>query len=165
VTKRFFSILFAAALFAASFNLSLAATRTWDGEGTTNNWSEAANWSDNTVPVTADAVVFDGTSTKSSTVDAAFTGTVTTLSINSGFNGILTLGRSLTMSGTITQAAGTFDAVSYDVTASGQYHLFRGDALYGIWHLDIQCHRQQRYQFYRVCRICPDKHFEACGRI
>jgi|GEM_PF-2546934 len=33
------------------------ATRTWDDQGATYNWSEAANWSDNTAPVFGDTVI------------------------------------------------------------------------------------------------------------
>src|SRR5882724_9235511 len=53
------------------------ATLTWTGLGTTNNWSQAANWSTNAIPASADTVVFDSTSGKNATVDASFAGTVT----------------------------------------------------------------------------------------
>jgi len=36
-----------------------AATTTWDGGGADNNWTTAANWSDDTAPVTGDTLVFD----------------------------------------------------------------------------------------------------------
>jgi len=42
-------------------------TAIWDGGGLTNNWSEAVNWSNNTVP--ASVAVFDGTSGKPCTID------------------------------------------------------------------------------------------------
>ncbi len=32
---------------------------TWDGGGTTNNWSEAANWSGDTLPTSSDSVIFN----------------------------------------------------------------------------------------------------------
>ncbi|WP_298238972.1 T9SS type A sorting domain-containing protein [uncultured Algibacter sp.] len=35
------------------------ATRTWDGGGANNNWSTAANWSDDTVPVAGDTAVLN----------------------------------------------------------------------------------------------------------
>lgn len=37
-----------------------AATRTWDGGGTTNDWNVAANWTSNTGPVAGDTLVFPG---------------------------------------------------------------------------------------------------------
>src|SRR5262249_38063749 len=48
------------------------ATLTWTGHGTTGNWSEAANWSTGKAPTAADTVVFNATSAKNATVDAAF---------------------------------------------------------------------------------------------
>lgn len=44
-------------------------TRTWDGEGSDNNWSTAKNWSGDKMPDATDIVVFDNTSTKSVDVD------------------------------------------------------------------------------------------------
>src|SRR5688572_21767153 len=74
-----------------------AATRTWDGGGATNNWSEAANWSDNTAPVSGDIAVFNGTSTKNATIDTAFT--ITELDINAGYTGTITQSSNLTITG------------------------------------------------------------------
>src|SRR5437660_1487717 len=78
------------------------ATRTWDGGGSTNNWSEAANWSGDAAPVAGDDVVFDATSSKACTVNTlaisirsfdstAYTGTIT---INTGVT-ITTVGKFL----------------------------------------------------------------------
>ncbi len=50
-----------------------AGQKVWDGGGSTNNWSEAANWCDNTLPNSGSAVVFDGTSTKNATIDVNVT--------------------------------------------------------------------------------------------
>jgi len=36
-----------------------AATKTWDGGGSDNNWSTAANWNGDTVPVNGDVVTFN----------------------------------------------------------------------------------------------------------
>ncbi len=47
----------ALATLASSTSLS-AAVRTWTGSGSTNNWSEAANWQGNVVPVTGDDLNF-----------------------------------------------------------------------------------------------------------
>src|SRR5205823_2845871 len=33
-------------------------TRTWDGGGTDNNWTTAANWDNDIAPVSGDALVF-----------------------------------------------------------------------------------------------------------
>jgi ELWxxDGT repeat protein/autotransporter-associated beta strand protein len=71
--------------------------RVWDGGGSTNNWSEAANWSGDRVPLAVSDVVFDGTSSKDSMVDAAFAGSVADLTINAGYSGTISLGRSLSV--------------------------------------------------------------------
>src|SRR5436190_5357920 len=70
----------------ATFRFSTHAafvTKTWDGGGSTNNWSEAANWSDDIVPVTGDSIVFDATSTKNATVDINIR--LQRLHVNSGY--------------------------------------------------------------------------------
>lgn len=65
------------------------ATRTWDGGGTGNNASTKNNWSDNTLPINGDTVVFDATSTDDCTWDLAITGI--TFQMNSGYTGTVTL--------------------------------------------------------------------------
>ena len=48
-------------IFAAS-NSGTAASRSWDGGGSTNNWSTPANWDgDLTAPIGNDSLTFDGT--------------------------------------------------------------------------------------------------------
>ncbi len=103
-----------------------AATRTWDGGGGADtNWSTATNWSLDTVPVAADTVVFDNTSDNNSTIDAGFAGTITTLNINSGYDGTITSGTSLIVTGSFTQAAGNFVAPSA-MTISSTFTLSGG---------------------------------------
>jgi hypothetical protein len=113
------------------FHPAYAATRTWDGGGTDgtcgggagdgNKWSCAANWSADTVPVSGDAVVFDATSTKDSTIDTSFAGTITSLNINAGYTGTVTMARSLTVSGAYTQAAGTFAQGTQTLTVGANF--------------------------------------------
>jgi hypothetical protein len=69
------------AVFLFGTQAILAATRTWDGGGTTTSWSEAANWSSNTIPGASDIALFDGTSTKLAEVGAATS--VGTLTVSS----------------------------------------------------------------------------------
>jgi hypothetical protein len=127
------------ALFA-HINLTHAAAITWDGGGSDgtcggqagdgNKWSCALNWSGDTLPTSADAVTFNGTSTKDATVDASFTGVITSLSINSGYTGTITLARSLNTTSTgvtsFTQAAGTFTATSQTLDIDGTFALSAG---------------------------------------
>lgn len=77
-----------------------AAAYTWDGGGADNNWSTCANWSTDTCPVAGDTVTFNSTSTKNSTIDAGWGGSVTSVSITTGYTGTITASRSLTTSGT-----------------------------------------------------------------
>ena len=88
-----------------------AATATWTGGGGDNNWSTAANWSDDTVPATTDAVIFDGTSTKDCTVDDVGTWSGGTLNVNSGYTGTVTQNVNIT-TGNFTQAVGTWTPAS-----------------------------------------------------
>ena len=102
--KKCFSgrYLFLVALFFALFFISRnvsAATRTWDGEGATNNWSEAANWSGNVVPGSSDTVIFSASSTVSSTWDSAGPAQIITLNVQSNYSGNLTLARDVAVSG------------------------------------------------------------------
>jgi len=72
-----------------------AVTRTWDGGGATNNWSEAANWSGDAVPTSVDTAQFDATSTKPATIDSSFT--IDTLNILTGYTGTITQAADLTL--------------------------------------------------------------------
>ncbi len=103
-----------------------AATITWDGGGATNDWSEDANWVGDVEPGAGDAVVFDGTSTKDATADASFTSTVTSVSINAGYTGTVTLARSLTTSAAFSQADGSFGASSQSLTVGTNFLLSGG---------------------------------------
>ncbi len=78
-------------LFAAHYrsNATLV-TRTWDGGGVTNNWSDAANWSGDVVPTSDDSAVFDSTSTKNCTIDVNIPGPLL-INLNAGYSGALTM--------------------------------------------------------------------------
>ena len=71
---------------------SVLATKTWDGEGASENWSDAANWSGDTVPTSDDTVVFDGTSAKNATIDTNIN--VGSIQVNSGYTGTIAQGAS-----------------------------------------------------------------------
>lgn len=119
-----------------SVNSIQAATYTWDGGGTDgtcggnagdgNKWSCAANWSTNIVPTSTDSVIFDATSTKNATIDASFAGSVASISINSGYTGTITQARSLTLSSTFSQSAGTFTGSSDTIDLNSGFTLGGG---------------------------------------
>jgi hypothetical protein len=61
--KRFMltgAAIFAAMIFSAAG--AMCATVTWDGGAATNNWNDANNWSNDTLPTSADDVVLPGNS-------------------------------------------------------------------------------------------------------
>jgi hypothetical protein len=102
-------------------------TRTWDGGGSTNNWSEAANWSGDTLPGTSDSVVFNGTSTKNATIDVSIN--VSGIQINSGYTGTITQAGSSTVTvGTagFFQSSGTFTGGGGDIDINGNFALSAG---------------------------------------
>ena len=96
--------------------VNTAVAGTWIGAGVTNDWSDCNNWASSTCPTAGSSVFFDGTSTKSAVVDASFGGTVSNVSIGSGYTGTVSQGRSLTVSGAYSQSAGTFTAGSQMLT-------------------------------------------------
>src|SRR5207247_2765679 len=94
------------------------ANYTWIGLGGDNDWTTGANWQGG-VPGAGNSPIFDATSTKNSTVNAGFGGTITNLNINTGFSGTIDLARSLTIDGSYTQPAGPFNGGSSDVNVAG----------------------------------------------
>jgi len=99
--------------------------RTWTGNGSTNNWSEAANWSGNLVPLSTEEVVFSSVGTKDSTIDSSFGGTIGGISIESGYTGTITQARHLTVSATFEQYGGRFisPAPTYGFTVEGSFKI------------------------------------------
>jgi len=93
-------------------NPAFAATKTWDGGGGNNNFSTAANWSGDSVPVNGDALVFDATGlTSDVTLNNDLTGLsltgITFAGVGDTGDYILT-GNAVNIQGTIGQDAGDF---------------------------------------------------------
>jgi hypothetical protein len=104
-----------------------AAVKTWNGGGSTNNWSEGANWVGGTAPGSSDIATFDGTSTKDATIDGSFGGNVSGIDINTGYTGTITMARSMFFGGSgYDQADGTFAAASYGFDDDGAFTLSGG---------------------------------------
>jgi len=125
---RFIAAGVLAVLFAVFFTLPLlknnhaaALALTWDGGGADNNWTTCANWSSDTCPGSGDALTFNSTSTKDSTVDASFAGVITSINITTGYSGTITLARSLQTTSTFTQSTGTFTASSFLLDVDGAF--------------------------------------------
>ncbi|MFC1570829.1 LamG-like jellyroll fold domain-containing protein, partial [Candidatus Omnitrophota bacterium] len=95
---------------------------TWIGAGTSELWSDAANWY-GAAPGTSQAGVFTGISNKNCTIDYGSIGGIT---INSGYIGIITAPLSLTLNGAYTQDGGTFDASESVMTVNGPFTVTGG---------------------------------------
>ena len=98
----------------------------WDGGGTTNNWSDAANWSPNAVPGPLDYALFNGTSSKNATIDATYGGVVNEVIIDPGYNGTITAARTLTINGQYRQSSGTYSGSTYTFNILGAFRLQGG---------------------------------------
>jgi len=96
---------------------------TWNGGGSTNNWSEAANWI--SAPGAGNTAKFTdlGTSNsrKNASIDTSFAGTVGGLNIASGYSGTLTAAKDLTVSGDVTIAGGTLNAGNQTFNVGGSW--------------------------------------------
>lgn len=114
------------ALNALSNQSAYAASYTWDGGGTTNNWSDCDNWSANICPTATDTVTFNATSAKNSTIDPPFGGAVTSVTIANTYAGTITQARSLTTSGTFSQSGGAFTGGSDTLDINGIFTLNSG---------------------------------------
>lgn len=93
--------------------------RVWDGEGTTNNWSEAANWCNDQVPPSGAGVRFNSTSTKDLSIDVSVS--TGAFIIESGYTGTISIaGTNTVTAGTngssFEQAGGTFNVGSGSFT-------------------------------------------------
>ena len=94
-----------------------AVTRTWDGGGADNNWSNAANWSGDILPLAVDTVTFNATSTKPATIDVPVQ--IAVFQISAGYTGTVTQTSTLTITTSFTQAAGTFTGGASTITVTG----------------------------------------------
>jgi hypothetical protein len=106
---------------------ALAATRTWDGEGTNLKWNNPVNWSSNTVPGWNDIAVFDATNTKN--VDIGSGAIVNSLQIRNGYTGTLRTvsGASIYVgTGGWLQQAGTFQSGTGSFTVRSSLTLTGG---------------------------------------
>ena len=91
---------------------------TWTGSGTDGTcggtagsgawWSCALNWSTSAVPTGSDHVIFDDTSTKSSTLDGSFAGTIDSITIGYDYTGTITQQTDFIVTNDYVQNGGTF---------------------------------------------------------
>ncbi|MBD1942561.1 cadherin-like domain-containing protein [Coleofasciculus sp. FACHB-712] len=116
------------------------ATFKWSGGGTTNNWTEAANWllvsgtgSDaDGIPDADDVASFDGTSTKNATINGNVS--IQNLQVAAAYTGSLSLGsNTLAVSGGLAIAnASSFDSGTGTVRFTGNQTVDSTAALYNL---------------------------------
>ncbi len=87
---------------------ALLSVCTWDGGGSDNNWSTAANWANDVAPVTNDSLVFSGSTRTATTNDYA----------NTSFNSITLNSSNFTLGGNDVSLAGNVTVASGVVGAS-----------------------------------------------
>ncbi len=93
----------------------------WDGGGDTSSWSEPENWLGDSLPAPGDSVLFSGISSKNSVLDAGFDGYIGSISVESSYNGVITMNRHLTAEGFIHLHGGTIDAQANTLYVGGDW--------------------------------------------
>lgn len=110
------------------YRASMAANVTWDGGGATNNWTDAANWSNNRVPTASDIAIFNSTSSKPVVISTNIT--VGSINMTTGFTGTVTQQGAATITtatnGDITIGAGTFQGGSGQIFVADQFRVAGG---------------------------------------
>jgi len=167
-TNRRLKYAFAAPLFIfsiviaqfANVPFASAATKTWDGGGSNNNWSTAANWNGDTVPVDGDVVTFnasdaDGYETVLNNISGlslggilytgatddggysiagsstlALTGNVTSTATYNGTPDVLSIDLPITLGANVVAQNVSFDGVGRTINTNG-YSLTSGSSSAG----------------------------------
>lgn len=121
LNATFFNLFVLILLILTAAAAGSAATRTWDGGGATNSWTDAANWSENTAPVSGDSVLLNATSSKNLTIDTNVS--VVYFAVQSGYTGTITQsnGVSVTISADFNFASGTYIGSDGNFTANSMY--------------------------------------------
>jgi len=94
----------------------------WDGGGSDMNASTPGNWNADSLPTSADVLVFDATSPKHAILDAAFVSSLGSIHIRDTYQGVITLTTSLHLTGDLILQAGSFtlpDPASATFTVGG----------------------------------------------
>lgn len=117
--KRILGI-FLFSLLALNVNSALAATRTWDGGSSVdNNWSTKENWSDDTVPIDGDDVLFDATTTDPCTVDVSVSLGLGDITGDAAYQGSITQSSAVSCTDIILNGPGWTGTAN--VTCSGNF--------------------------------------------
>lgn len=98
----------------------VAGQATWDGGGTTNNWSEAANWLCDAVPAASEPVFLNNRSVKPVNVDLSLD--IGALTLDTGFTGTVSNGASnVVIGGDFVQRSGSFVGGAGNLDFNGRF--------------------------------------------
>ena len=108
-TEYTFSGVNASHTITASFEMGPVSNGIWFGWGADNNWSNPLNWSNGVTPDAAADVVFDpAMTTKDCEIDIP--ATVASVSIETGYTGVINQHADFSVSGIYSQSGGTFNS-------------------------------------------------------
>src|SRR5689334_17598816 len=100
---------------AFTINHGNAQTITWDGGGTTNDFSEGANWVGDVAPANGQSVRFDNTNSKDCDFDGLANLNLVDITITSSYTGTIdALSTFPYLTGSFSQAGGTFISTDQD---------------------------------------------------
>src|SRR5690349_15649108 len=131
----FFTLLISFFLYLFPTHKIYAATLYWVGNNGANA-SVASNWSttnptscvgnvtpSGVSPAAADTVNFDADCNNGAVIDSSFTSSVTSVVLNSGYAGTVTLSNPLTISGAFTISGGTWNSGNQSLSVGGVFTL------------------------------------------
>ena len=106
-------------IFAAS-NSGTAASRSWDGGGSTNNWSTPANWDgDLTAPIGNDSLTFDGTLRLTNNNDLTADTALGPITFNAGAGAFVIGGNRITLAGDISDSSPNLQTINLPLLLNG----------------------------------------------
>ena len=94
----------------------------WTGAGSSSSWFDLLNWNGGFIPGIGDIVTFSADFDVNSSVDPNFSGTIRGLTLEAGYEGVVTLNRDLTVTGDVALLGGTLAGGSHQLTVGGGWN-------------------------------------------
>ena len=104
---------------------AFAATDTWTGAGTDNNWMTASNWG-GTIPSATDSLTFSGVIRLAPNNNFSNGTSFTNISFNAGSGAFGTTGNRITLLGNVTNNSTTLQTLGNDITLNSATPTFTG---------------------------------------
>jgi hypothetical protein len=118
---KFFNSLATALLLIVANTLG---AQTWVAPGASGNWNVASNWSPAVVPGAGSTVIFNGTSNANCVINVNVT--VANIQITAGYTGTISNSAFNIVTGTFSQAGGTFSGGTGNIGVNGLWTLSGG---------------------------------------